>query len=623
MAEQIVREIWLFQKRRVPPIDIVAGSQIPIALEMKDYTIPAGAVVKVYARPWGRETTYVQDAAADGNTVVFTPKDGFFREGWNSVQLEINGSKIPLALDVSGGVRLSDGGSGATPEAVRPLVERAEAAAAKAAEDAANAVNPLVTEASAAAESAAGQAAAAKSSADAAEKSAQGIRDNAEKIDRNAEDVNQLKDDIVKIGTKIVSENLLDYSKVESGYYDLSGVFHESDTYAHAKVYVDDLVGKPIYFSKDIVSDIISIDASFITEYDSNGSVMRITNAKNVNNYTIPDGVAYVIISATTTNLGSTVMITLDSIPEKFVPYFEPYFKATDRFALELKSQINTFTVVECWGDSLTKGVGASENNYENAYPNQLQKMLGDAYTVNNLGIGGEGVKQISARQGGKLSFAQPFTIPKNTIATNVSFLNDDGEIIKHQNQKGNGVNPCYIDGVKGTVAWDKSNLTNTFVREERGKEVKITKEMPLVTDGMINHRGNIMVIWAGTNDKPKTKEKAQYVIDSIRDMIAYAETDKYIVVGLTSKDYMGDFIDNNTKIWSQNFGTKFVNVRKYLMNYALEDESITPTEQDNLDIENGEIPSSLRSDSVHLNAKGYHCIAKLVYERGKLLGYW
>lgn len=174
MAEQILREIWLFQKRRTPPIDIVAGSQIPIALEMKDYTIPSGATVKVYARPWGRETTYVQDATATGNTVVFTPQDGFFQEGWNAVQLEIDGSKIPLALDVNGGVRLSDGGGGATPEAVRPLVARAEDAA----------------------KAAVGQAAEAKASADAAEKSAQGIRDSAEKIDKNAEDVNQLKGDL-------------------------------------------------------------------------------------------------------------------------------------------------------------------------------------------------------------------------------------------------------------------------------------------------------------------------------------------------------------------------------------------------------------------------------------------
>lgn len=187
MAEQIVREIWLFQKRRVPPIDIVAGSQIPIALEMKDYTIPAGAMVKVYARPWGRETTYVQNAAVSENTVVFTPQDGFFREGWNSVQLEINGAKIPLALDANGGVRLSDGGGGATPEAVRPLVERAEQAAAKAAEEAEKAIAPLVTKAQEAEKGANTQAAAAKESASAAATSAQQIADSAAQIQANKE----------------------------------------------------------------------------------------------------------------------------------------------------------------------------------------------------------------------------------------------------------------------------------------------------------------------------------------------------------------------------------------------------------------------------------------------------
>lgn len=133
MAEQIRREIYLLQKRRVPPIDIVTGSQIPIALELKDFTIPAGATVKVYARPWGRETTYVQDAAVTGNTVVFTPQNGFFQFGANSLQAEIDGNKIPLTVDVNCGIRLSDGGEGTTPEAVRPLVARAEDAA-KAAE---------------------------------------------------------------------------------------------------------------------------------------------------------------------------------------------------------------------------------------------------------------------------------------------------------------------------------------------------------------------------------------------------------------------------------------------------------------------------------------------------------
>lgn len=191
MAEQIVREIWLFQKRRTPPIDIVAGSQIPIALEMKDYTIPAGATVKVYARPWGRETTYTQAATVSDNAVVFTPQDGFFRAGGNSLQAEINGNKIPLIVDVNCGVRLSDGGGNNTPEAVRPLVVRAEDAAKAAATSAASAAA-----------------------------SAQGIRDSAERINKNEAEVSQLKKDMgnIPIGVTDIVDSMVDNGKLESNY---------------------------------------------------------------------------------------------------------------------------------------------------------------------------------------------------------------------------------------------------------------------------------------------------------------------------------------------------------------------------------------------------------------------
>ena len=133
MAEQIIREIWLFQRRRTPPIDIAEGSQLPIALKLMDYTIPTEAMAKAYSRPWGRETAYTQAATVSDNAVVFTPQDGFFSVGGNSLQVEISGNKIPLIIDVNCGSRLSNGGDGATPEAVRPLVARAEDAA-KAAE---------------------------------------------------------------------------------------------------------------------------------------------------------------------------------------------------------------------------------------------------------------------------------------------------------------------------------------------------------------------------------------------------------------------------------------------------------------------------------------------------------
>lgn len=191
MAEEIKREIWLFQRRRVPPIDIVEGSQLTISLELMDYTIPAGATAKAFARPWAAETTYEQTATVDGNTVTFTPPDGFFRPGGNSLQIEINGSKIPLSIDVNCGTRLSDGGDGATPEAVRPLVERAEEAAQKA-EDALAAVpgavqaaaQPLVSQAQSAASAASASATAAAASAESVKASAEQITANKEAIEK-------------------------------------------------------------------------------------------------------------------------------------------------------------------------------------------------------------------------------------------------------------------------------------------------------------------------------------------------------------------------------------------------------------------------------------------------------
>lgn len=211
MQDKIYREIWLFQRRRVPPIDIVEGSQLTISLELMDYTVPAGATAKAFARPWAAETTYEQTATVDGNTVTFTPPDGFFRPGGNSLQIEINGNKIPLSIDVNCGTRLSDGGDGATPEAVRPLVERAEEAAQKA-EDALAAVpgavqaaaQPLVSQA----QSAAG---AASASATAAAASAESVKASAEQITANKEAIETITpDDTVIDGKPWTSKKIVD-----------------------------------------------------------------------------------------------------------------------------------------------------------------------------------------------------------------------------------------------------------------------------------------------------------------------------------------------------------------------------------------------------------------------------
>lgn len=125
MAEESYREIYLFKKWRVPPIDIVYGSALPITLKFLDYTIPANAMIMVYASV-DETTVYQQSATVSGNAVQFTPKYGFFAVGLNKLQIAINGNKITLEIVVNCQRFLAEGNDPtSTPEAVRPLVEEA------------------------------------------------------------------------------------------------------------------------------------------------------------------------------------------------------------------------------------------------------------------------------------------------------------------------------------------------------------------------------------------------------------------------------------------------------------------------------------------------------------------
>ena len=125
MAEEVYREIYLFKKWRVPPIDIVYGSALPITLKFLDYTIPANATIMVYASA-DETPVYQQTATASGNAVQFTPGYGFFAVGLNKLQIAINGNKITLEIFVNCQRFVAEGNDPtSTPEAVRPLVDQA------------------------------------------------------------------------------------------------------------------------------------------------------------------------------------------------------------------------------------------------------------------------------------------------------------------------------------------------------------------------------------------------------------------------------------------------------------------------------------------------------------------
>jgi len=293
-----------------------------------------------------------------------------------------------------------------------------------------------------------------------------------------------------------------------------------------------------------------------------------------------------------------------------------------------------------CWGDSLTYGSGVSASS--NTYPNKLLALLRNngntqfpaSYGVLNNGNAGGGVETIAAYQGGIVLNVKPTTIPaegsvqielETFLGDNVIMMRRAGNYITSQilfdyKNTGEKMNHCYIAGVKGDLLRD-ANGNYVFTRLESGEAVTIDRPVPLITYGAaeLNLPSDIAVIWAGTND---IRMDIDEIISFIQLMIDKLGNDKYIIVGLTAKNYHSDIESKNRKLGLA-FGKHFLDVRSYILNYGLQDESITATAEDTQAISQGMMPPSLMHDATHFNDYGYDVIANQVYLKGKSLGYW
>ena len=94
--DSITRDIYTLSARRVAAINIVYGSAVPIHFNMMDITIADGAAVVFYSHQQDGPV-YRADGWKAENTAGFTPQEGFFKVGYNLLQVEING-KIILVL---------------------------------------------------------------------------------------------------------------------------------------------------------------------------------------------------------------------------------------------------------------------------------------------------------------------------------------------------------------------------------------------------------------------------------------------------------------------------------------------------------------------------------------------
>lgn len=271
-------------------------------------------------------------------------------------------------------------------------------------------------------------------------------------------------------------------------------------------------------------------------------------------------------------------------------------------------------------------------------YPSRLQSLLGEEYKVLNSGDGGEDVVTISARQGAfELRMA-------NEIVFNAGvrkILLGDGSDNGFRTVAGDkvaltaalgrdvAVNPIFVDGKRYTLfytnyVWRAPRQQNKLWLEREGcKDVVIIPTNALVTMSSAEVVPNAYceIILMGANGG--WQNEVENLVAVHRRMIARrGEGKPFIVIA----PFWTGFEDAQVEALKMAFGKHVIDFRREAILRGLETEGIIATAQDNEELRKGHVPPSLlykNRPDCHMNAKGYDFLARIVFERGRDLGYW
>ncbi len=267
---------------------------------------------------------------------------------------------------------------------------------------------------------------------------------------------------------------------------------------------------------------------------------------------------------------------------------------------------------IVCWGDSLTESVDS-----KTAYPDVLRRLSGAE--VINYGIRSDTSFMVAIRAGYVGVYVQDFIMPAGQEPVRVSLRTKRGKAAPLLRYGDEGVNPCFIGGVRGTLSLTEDGYY--FTRSESGDTIAVENGTRFTTAGMaLKKSSDVLVIFTGTNDSPD-RDSIYDVIEYQRGILEYTGCDKYVVVGMTCKQVMPD-IEKVNEILSEEYAEHFLDIREFMLSEGLEYEGLSPTAQDRQDIANGEIPSSLRNDYVHGNKYFYDILGNKIYEKMQYLGY-
>lgn len=274
-----------------------------------------------------------------------------------------------------------------------------------------------------------------------------------------------------------------------------------------------------------------------------------------------------------------------------------------------------------CWGDSLTEGTGGEGVTM----PNTLAELSGR--TVMNYGVYAETASCIAARQGGNPQYlVEDITIPADCTPIKAQCSGKYGYemLLVFGNA---GINNVTLGGIEGTYEMNDDG-DRCFTRLSPGEETFVPSGTQLFTHAMLDKRDNdILIIWVGGNDEPNSEEEFQAIFTKTDEIIAYQGCTEYVIVSDMNPHSRIPLLDTLNEEAKERYGEHFLDLRSYMVNEALDQLGITPTEADLEKIEKGDVPVSLRMPSddpeePHGNSDYYRIAGEQVYKKLLELGY-
>ncbi len=307
---------------------------------------------------------------------------------------------------------------------------------------------------------------------------------------------------------------------------------------------------------------------------------------------------------------------------------------------------------IVCWGDSTTLGSSGNisypavlkvyldtyfcdiydfRSTVENA--EDYARLKWDDYKVSvpvvNMGGGKENSYTVLGRSGAvPFTLAAEVTVPAGTEPVEIKLKSQGKQDVNPLTGGDAGINPVTVGGIEGTLSINSSAYYAKyfFTRSAAGKETVLPAETVVHTAATDLYRDYIHIVYLGTFGSFTDPED---LVTQVKALLARQaqNPDRFLVLGPCSIN--GSFnsytLNNIDTAMMQAFGSRYVNVRKYLMEDGLADAGMTATKDDLTRISGGGVPKSFVSsaDSSELNGKAYTLIGKLVYSRMETLGYF